>query len=104
MAEKKIKRIVISKTATTSVKETEEVEQHSEELQKVGRSKRVCLFCQSKTNPSYTDIAILRRFTTDRTKIVPRAKSNLCSRHQRVVTKQIKYARHLSLLPFTPKV
>lgn len=104
MAEKKVTRKVISKTATTSVKETEEAEQHSEELQKVGRTKRACLFCQSKTSPSYTDIATLRRFTTDRTKIVPRAKNNLCSRHQRVVTKQIKYARHLSLLPFTPKV
>lgn len=68
-----------------------------------GKLKR-CFFCQSKTSPSYTDISVLRRFTTDRVKIVPRVKNNLCSKHQRAITKQIKYARHLSLLPFTPKV
>lgn len=69
-----------------------------------GERKKACFFCQSKTDPSYTDTAVLRRFTTDRAKIVPRVRSNLCSKHQRLVTKQIKYARHLSLLPFTPKV
>lgn len=68
------------------------------------RTKKVCSFCQSKTNPSYTDLVVLRRFLTDRAKIVARAKSGLCSRHQRLVTRQIKYARHLALLPFTPKV
>ncbi|MDD5147714.1 MAG: 30S ribosomal protein S18 [Candidatus Daviesbacteria bacterium] len=102
MVEKRIKR-VISKPAV-SVKETEEVKQPSEELQKVGRPKRACFFCQSKTNPSYTDTNVLRRFVTDRAKIVPKLKSNLCSKHQRIVTKQIKYARHLALFAFTPKV
>ncbi|MDD5416083.1 MAG: 30S ribosomal protein S18 [Candidatus Daviesbacteria bacterium] len=102
MVEKRIKR-VISKPAV-SVKEGEEVKQPSEELQKAGRPKRACLFCQSKTNPSYTDTNVLRRFVTDRAKIVPKLKSNLCSKHQRIATKQIKYARHLALFPFTPKV
>ena len=97
MAEKKIKRIVIS------------TEQTETDLQKTDRPKRVCFFCQSKKgtvtdNPSYTDISVLRRFTTDRAKIMSRAKNGLCSKHQRAVTKQIKYARHLSLLPFVPKV
>lgn len=99
----KIKRIVISK-ATTPVKETEEAMEQTEESQKAVWSKKACFFCQSKTNPSYTDTALLRRFVTDRAKIVPKLKSNLCSKHQRSVTKQVKYARHLSLLPFTPKV
>ena len=103
MAEKKITRKVISK-ASDSREETEEVIEETEDLQKAGRSKKVCFFCQSKTIPSYTDTVVLRRFTTDRVKIVPRAKSNLCSKHQRVVTRQIKYARHLALLPFVPKV
>ncbi len=103
MAEKKITRKVISKVSP-SVKKPEEVAPQTEDLQKVPRAKRVCFFCQNKTNPSYTDTSILRRFTTDRVKIVARAKSNLCSKHQRLVSKQIKYARHLALLPFIPKV
>lgn len=102
---KKITRKVISKLKepVATVKETEESVEQTEES-KALRPKKACLFCQSKTNPSYTDMNVLRRFTTDRAKIVLRAKSGLCSKHQRVVTKQIKYARHLSLLPFTPKV
>ncbi|MDO8573768.1 MAG: 30S ribosomal protein S18 [Candidatus Daviesbacteria bacterium] len=102
MAEKKIVRKVISRTPVTEVvKNTEstETDQKSE-----ARSKKVCFFCQSKTSPSYTDIVSLRRFTTDRAKIVPKAKSGVCSKHQRAVTRNIKYARHLSLLPFVPTV
>ena len=99
--EKKITRKVISKAKVT-LKEPE-VAQQTEEPQK-DRAKKVCYFCQSKTTPAYTDVAALRRFTTDRAKIVPKLRSNVCSKHQRAVTKQIKYARHLSLLPFTPKV
>lgn len=103
MAEKKITRKVISKAV--SVKKTENVvEQTEADSEKLVRSRKTCFFCQSKTNPVYTDVATLRRFTTDRAKIVPKAKSNLCSKHQRFVTKNIKYARHLSLLPFVPKV
>lgn len=103
MAEKKITRKVISK-ASVSSKETESVKQPSEEVQKAGRSKKVCFFCQSKTIPQYTDTTVLRRFTTDRAKISSHLRNNLCSKHQRAAARQIKYARHLALLPFTPKV
>ncbi|OGE29846.1 30S ribosomal protein S18, partial [Candidatus Daviesbacteria bacterium RIFCSPHIGHO2_01_FULL_38_8b] len=44
------------------------------------------------------------RLLTDRAKITPRLKNGLCSKHQRFATREIKYARHLGLLPFTPKV
>lgn len=67
-------------------------------------TKKVCFFCQSKTNPAYTDTSVLRRFTSDRAKIVPRLRSGLCAKHQRALTRNIKYARHLSLLPFIPQV
>lgn len=95
MTEKKITRKVISRADTS--------EQTTQPQQAV-KSKKVCFFCQSKTNPSYTDTSTLRRFTTDRAKIVSRIRSNLCSKHQRAIAKQIEYARHLSLLPFTPRV
>lgn len=72
---------------------------------RAGRSKRrVCLFCQNKSNPTYTDLSTLRRFLTDRAKIVGKERSGVCSKHQRAVAKNIKYARHLALLPFVPKV
>lgn len=105
MAEKKITRKVISKVSPKK----EEEEKHQPEVgqplvEKETRTKKVCHFCKSKEKPSYTDTNLLRRFTTDRAKIVPRAKSGLCSKHQRGVTREIKYARHLALLPFTPRV
>lgn len=68
------------------------------------RQKRGCIFCQGKTEPSYTDTSGLRRFISDRAKIVPKLRSGLCSKHQRKVTREIKYARHLSLLPFVTRI
>lgn len=64
---------------------------------------RVCFYCQEKKEPTYTDSQTLRKFVSDRMKITPRLRSGACSKHQRAVTQQIKYARHLSLIPFTPK-
>lgn len=76
----------------------------SQAAEKFTRTKKTCMFCQSKTIPLYTDVATLKRFISDRAKIVSRLRSGVCSKHQRKLSKQIKYARHLSLLPFTPKV
>ena len=98
---------VVSKKVTGKVKITRKViskKDSEQDIQTPTRSKKVCFYCQSKTAPSYTDLVTLRRYLTDRVKIVPKLKSNLCAKHQRRVTKQIKYARHLALLPFTPKV
>jgi len=104
MAEKKITRKVISKTPAAVEKTAEVAGQTETDYKNTSRPKKACFFCQSKTNPAYTDIVTLRRFITDRVKIVARVKSSLCSKHQRAVSKQIKYARHLALLPFVPKV
>ncbi len=71
---------------------------------RTSRAKRVCLFCQKKSIPTYTDLSMLRRFITDRAKIVAKERSGVCARHQRAVAKNIKYARHLALLPFVPTV
>lgn len=107
MAEKrKITKKVISsklpkKEETVSVVRAEPA---VEETTKEARSKKVCSFCQTQASPSYTDLAALRKFMTDRAKIVPKLRSGVCARHQRAVAKNIKYARHLALLPFVPKV
>lgn len=109
MAEKKIiTKKVISKRVATPVEKEVVVEQEKQSLRsddlRTVEKKRECFFCKSKTEPTYTDIITLRKFVSDRAKIVPKMRSSACSKHQRRITKQVKYARHLSLLPFTPKV
>lgn len=87
----------------TSVKDrTESSKDEARSLD--GKVKKSCSFCQSKTIPTYTDISSLRRYLTERAKIQPKMRSGVCSKHQRAVSRNIKYARHLSLLPFVPKV
>lgn len=50
---------------------------------------------------SYKDVDTLRRFLSDRAKIRPRRQTGLTSKHQRMLAREIKRARHLALLPFT---
>lgn len=59
-----------------------------------------CFFCQNKLEPSYKEIKNLERFLSSRKKILRRDKTNLCAKHQRKLTKEIKYARFLGLLPY----
>jgi small subunit ribosomal protein S18 len=68
------------------------------------RAKKVCAFCTEKLTPAYTDIVTLRRFTSARGKIVGKQRSGVCSKHQRFLTREIKHARHLALLPFSVKI
>ncbi len=66
------------------------------------RRKRICRFCEDKINTiDYHDDRLLKRFTNERGKIVPRRISGNCARHQRVLTIAIKRARHLAIMPFT---
>ena len=63
--------------------------------------KKVCSFCVDKVHDiDYKDIPRLRRYLSDRGKIVPRRVTGACARHQRQVTLAIKRARHLALLPY----
>jgi len=59
-----------------------------------------CFYCQYKTDPDFKDVDNLQKFITPRKKIVSRDKSNICAKHQRKLTKHIKYARYLGLLPY----
>jgi small subunit ribosomal protein S18 len=64
--------------------------------------RKVCSFCVDKVEHiDYKDVAKLRRFTTERGKILPRRISGNCAKHQRQVTVAIKRARNIALLPFT---
>ena len=60
--------------------------------------KRPCRFCLEKKNIDYLDFQGLRRFVTERGKIVPSRVSGCCARHQRQLARAIKRARVISLL------
>lgn len=62
--------------------------------------KKVCRFCANKTKIDYKDADGLRRYTTERGKILPRRITGTCAKHQRELAKAIKRARSISLLPF----
>ena len=64
--------------------------------------KKVCSFCVDKVDHiDYKDAGKLRRFITERGKILPRRISGNCAKHQRQVTLAIKRACNIALLPFT---
>ncbi|MDR0914655.1 MAG: 30S ribosomal protein S18, partial [Oscillospiraceae bacterium] len=64
--------------------------------------RKVCSFCVDKLeNIDYKDISRLRRFMSERAKILPRRVTGTCAEHQRKLTVAIKRARHLALLPYT---
>jgi small subunit ribosomal protein S18 len=66
------------------------------------RKKKVCSFCVDKVQSiDYKEIAKLRKFVTERGKILPRRISGNCAVHQRQLTIAIKRARQIALLPFT---
>ena len=63
--------------------------------------RKVCQFCVDKIDSiDYKDVARLRRFMSERAKILPRRVTGPCARHQRDLTVAIKRARQIALLPF----
>lgn len=66
------------------------------------RRRKVCAFCVDKIDVvDYKDTGRLRRYITERAKILPRRISGNCARHQRQLTRAIKRARQMALLPYT---
>ena len=62
--------------------------------------RRTCYFHEVKCNPDYKQPEVLRRFVTDRGKLLPRRTTATCARHQRILAIEVKRARYLALLPF----
>ena len=69
----------------------------------VRRRKKVCVFCADKTNAGidYKDVNKLKRYVSERGKILPRRITGNCAKHQRALTVAIKRARHVALMPYT---
>lgn len=59
-----------------------------------------CPFCATKTEPNYKDIGVLGKYVTERGKLLGRARTGVCAKHQRAITVCVKHARHVALLPF----
>jgi small subunit ribosomal protein S18 len=75
----------------------------SRQRQKPFFRRKVCKFCTGKYKVDYKDSGILRRFTSERGKILPRRITGTCAKHQRQLARAIKRARVLAFLPFVAK-
>lgn len=65
------------------------------------KRKKVCQFCVDKaTHIDYKDTARLRKFLSERSKILPRRTTGTCAMHQRELTEAVKRARQIALLPY----
>lgn len=63
--------------------------------------KKVCIFCADKSKKiDYKDVVTLKRFVTEKGKIVSRRQTGTCAMHQREITTNVKRARNMALLPF----
>ena len=62
------------------------------------RRKKVCVFCGKENNE--IDVAKLRKYVSERGKILPRRITGNCAKHQRALTVAIKRARHMSMMPY----
>ena len=68
------------------------------------RRKKVCKFCVEKIDSiQYRDVRLLQQFVAERGKIVPRRLTGVCTTHQRRLTRAIKQARNIALLPFAAR-
>ena len=62
-----------------------------------------CYFTKTNTQPNYKDVLILRRFISDRGKIISSSRSGVSSKNQRSLSREIKRARYMSLIPYTDR-
>ncbi|MDO4300788.1 MAG: 30S ribosomal protein S18 [Clostridia bacterium] len=65
------------------------------------RKKKICVFCAEKaTSIDYKDVAKLRKYVSERGKILPRRITGNCAKHQRLLTTAVKRARHVALMAY----
>ena len=64
------------------------------------RRKKVCAFCGKDKGIDYKDAATLKKFVSERGKILPRRITGTCAKHQRALTVAVKRARHVAIMPY----
>ena len=65
------------------------------------RRKKVCVFCGKDNTIDYKDTAKLKKYVSERGKILPRRITGTCAKHQRALTVAVKRARRVALMPYT---
>ncbi|MGD2252813.1 MAG: 30S ribosomal protein S18 [Anaerolineales bacterium] len=74
------------------------------QYRRYARRPRLCQFCAEKAKTiDHKQVELLKRYVKDQAKIRPTRETGACSKHQRMVAKAVKRARHLALLPFAPE-
>lgn len=68
-------------------------------IKKLSRVRR-CLLCEQGIVVDYKDVPLLKKYVSERGKILGRSRVGVCAKHQRQLTKSIKRARYVALLPF----
>jgi len=63
------------------------------------RRRKVCVFCGKETI-DYKDVAKLKKYVSERGKILPRRITGTCAKHQRELTTAVKRARHIAIMPY----
>ena len=66
----------------------------------VRRRRKVCVFCGKDNVIDYKNVAQLKKYVSERGKILPRRITGNCAKHQREITSAIKRARHLAMMPY----
>ena len=64
------------------------------------RRRKVCVFCGKDNTIDYTDVNKLKRYVSERGKILPRRVTGNCAKHQRAITVAVKRARHMAIMPY----
>ena len=67
----------------------------------IRRRKKVCVFCGENNAIDYKDTNKLKRYVSERGKILPRRITGNCAKHQRALTVAVKRARHVAIMPYT---
>lgn len=66
------------------------------------RRRKVCFFCANpQIEIDFKDVDLMRRFMSDRGKIMPRRRTGTCPKHQREIARQIKKSREIALVPYS---
>lgn len=66
------------------------------------KRRKVCEFCEKKANEvDYKEAIVLKKFVSERGKILPRRATGTCAKHQRKITEAINRARNVALLPYS---
>ena len=66
------------------------------------RRRKVCAFCEDEKKPiDFKDVNTLKKYVSERGKILPRRITGNCAKHQRAITLAVKRARHVALMPYT---